>query len=275
MSRYPSLFAPLELGFTTLKNRVLMGSMHTGLEELPDGAQRLAAFYAERARHGVALIVTGGIARRPPASPWPAARCSTMPAIWRIIAISPTRYIRKAAKSPCRSCIPGATATSRAGGPSALQAPINRFTPHELSHDEILTLIDDFARCAQLAREAGYDGVEVMGSEGYLINEFLAARTNQRDDQWGGDYARRMRFAVEVVKAVRQRAGHDFIIIYRLSMLDLVNDGSTLAEVTELAKAIEAAGRPSSTPGSAGTKRAFRPSPRRYRAAPSAGSPAS
>ncbi|MDN7220818.1 NADPH-dependent 2,4-dienoyl-CoA reductase, partial [Klebsiella pneumoniae] len=126
--------------------------------------------------------------------------------------------------------------------PSALQAPINRFTPHELSHDEILTLIDDFAHCAQLAREAGYDGVEVMGSEGYLINEFLAARTNQRDDQWGGDYARRMRFAVEVVKAVRQRAGHDFIIIYRLSMLDLVNDGSTLAEVTELAKAIEAAG---------------------------------
>ncbi len=114
--------------------------------------------------------------------------------------------------------------------------------PHELSHDEILTLIDDFAHCAQLAREAGYDGVEVMGSEGYLINEFLAARTNQRDDQWGGDYARRMRFAIEVVKAVHQRAGHDFIIIYRLSMLDLVNDGSTLAEVTELAKAIEAAG---------------------------------
>lgn len=114
-----------------------------------------------------------------------------------------------------------------------------------------------------------------MGSEGYLINEFLAARTNQRDDQWGGDYARRMRFAVEVVKAVRQRAGHDFIIIYRLSMLDLVNDGSTLAEVTELAKAIEAAERPSSTPGLAGTKRAFRPSPRRYRAELSAGSPAS
>ena len=126
--------------------------------------------------------------------------------------------------------------------PSALQAPINPFTPHELSHEEILQLIDDFARCAQLGREAGYDGVEVMGSEGYLINEFLAARTNLRDDQWGGDYARRMRFAIEVVRAVRERAGNDFIIIYRLSMLDLVSGGSTLAEVTELAKAIEAAG---------------------------------
>ncbi|STT09328.1 2,4-dienoyl-CoA reductase [Klebsiella pneumoniae] len=166
-----------------------------------------------------------------------------MPAIWRTIVILPTRYIRKAAKIALQILHTGRYSYQPAlVAPSALQAPINRFTPHELSHDEILTLIDDFAHCAQLAREAGYDGVEVMGSEGYLINEFLAARTNQRDDQWGGDYVRRMRFAVEVVKAVRQRAGHDFIIIYRLSMLDLVNDGSTLAEVTELAKAIEAAG---------------------------------
>lgn len=126
--------------------------------------------------------------------------------------------------------------------PSAIQAPINRFTPHALSHEEILQLIEDFAYCAQLAREAGYDGVEVMGSEGYLINEFLALRTNQRDDEWGGDYARRMRFAVEVVRAVRQRVGNDFIIIYRLSMLDLVENGGTFAETVQLAQAIEAAG---------------------------------
>ena len=126
--------------------------------------------------------------------------------------------------------------------PSALQAPINRFTPHALTHQEILMLIDDFARCAQLAREAGYDGVEVMGSEGYLINEFLAARTNLREDQWGGDYANRMRFAVEVVRAVRQRVGNDFIIIYRLSMLDLVDKGSIFDETVQLAQAIEAAG---------------------------------
>ncbi|EOV0602605.1 FAD-dependent oxidoreductase [Klebsiella pneumoniae] len=243
MSRYPSLFAPLELGFTTLKNRVLMGSMHTGLEELPDGAQRLAAFYAERARHGVALIVTGGIA------PAPSGVTMAGGAVLNDAShLAHHRHITDAVHQEGGKIALQILHTGRYSyqpalvAPSALQAPINRFTPHELSHDEILTLIDDFAHCAQLAREAGYDGVEVMGSEGYLINEFLAARTNQRDDQWGGDYARRMRFAVEVVKAVRQRAGHDFIIIYRLSMLDLVNDGSTLAEVTELAKAIEAAG---------------------------------
>ncbi|CCJ91132.1 2,4-dienoyl-CoA reductase [NADPH] [Cronobacter turicensis 564] len=126
--------------------------------------------------------------------------------------------------------------------PSPLQAPINRFAPHELTHDEILALIDDFAQCASLAREAGYDGVEIMGSEGYLINQFLAARTNQREDEWGGDYARRMRFAVQVVRAVRERVGQDFIIIYRLSMLDLVEGGSTFAETVQLARAIEAAG---------------------------------
>lgn len=243
MSRYPSLFAPLELGFTTLKNRVLMGSMHTGLEELPDGAQRLAAFYAERARHGVALIVTGGIA------PAPSGVTMAGGAVLNDAShLSHHRYITDAVHEEGGKIALQILHTGRYSyqpklvAPSALQAPINPFTPHELSHEEILQLIDDFARCAQLGREAGYDGVEVMGSEGYLINEFLAARTNLRDDQWGGDYARRMRFAIEVVRAVRERAGNDFIIIYRLSMLDLVSGGSTLAEVTELAKAIEAAG---------------------------------
>ncbi|EMK5831596.1 NADPH-dependent 2,4-dienoyl-CoA reductase [Citrobacter sedlakii] len=240
---YPSLFAPLDLGFTTLKNRVLMGSMHTGLEEHPEGAERLAAFYAERARHGVALIVTGGIA----------------PSLSGV-ALKGGATLNDACQLPQHRVV--TDAVHNEGGkialqilhtgrysyqpqlvaPSAIQAPINRFTPHALSHDEILQLIEDFAHCAQLAREAGYDGVEVMGSEGYLINEFLARRTNQRDDQWGGEYANRMRFAVEVVRAVRQRVGNDFIIIYRLSMLDLVENGSTFEETVQLAKAIEAAG---------------------------------
>lgn len=240
---YPSLFAPLDLGFTTLKNRVLMGSMHTGLEERPDGAERLAAFYAERARHGVALIVTGGVA--------PALSGVTMQGgavLTDASQLAHHRPITDAVHQEGGKIALQILHTGRYSyqphlvAPSPLQAPINRFTPRELTHGEILALIDDFARCAALAREAGYDGVEVMGSEGYLINEFLAARTNQRDDEWGGDYARRMRFATEVVRAVRTRVGEEFIIIYRLSMLDLVENGGTLAETIQLAQAIEAAG---------------------------------
>ncbi|KNC12152.1 2,4-dienoyl-CoA reductase [Klebsiella sp. RIT-PI-d] len=240
---YPSLFAPLNLGFTTLKNRVLMGSMHTGLEERPDGAERLAAFYAERARHGVALIVTGGVA--------PCHSGVTMEGAAVLINVSQLaqhRLITDAVHHEGGKIALQILHTGRYSyqpqlvAPSPLQAPINRFTPRELTHGEILTLIDDFARCAALAREAGYDGVEIMGSEGYLINEFLTARTNQRDDEWGGDYTRRMRFAIEIVRAVRARIGDDFIIIYRLSMLDLVENGGMLAETIALAQAIEAAG---------------------------------
>lgn len=243
MSHYPSLFTPLDLGFTTLKNRVLMGSMHTGLEERPDGAERLAAFYAERARHGVALIVTGGVA--------PALSGVTMEggAVLQDPSQLPHhRLITDAVHQEGGKITLQILHTGRYSyqphlvAPSALQAPINRFTPHALSHDEILALIDDFARCAQLAQQAGYDGVEIMGSEGYLINEFLAARTNQREDEWGGDEARRCRFALDVVRAVRERVGREFIIIYRLSMLDLVEGGGTLEQTITLAQAVEAAG---------------------------------
>jgi len=241
--RYPSLFSPLDLGFTTLKNRMLMGSMHTGLEELAEGETRLAAFYAERARHGVALIVTGGIAPSPSGVTAPHGAVlnhKNQLAQHRVVTDAVHREGGKIALQILHtgrySYQPHLVA------PSALQAPINPFKPHALSHEEILTLIDDFTHCASLAREAGYDGVEIMGSEGYLINQFLALRTNQRDDEWGGSYQQRMRFAVEVVRKVRERVGDDFIIIYRLSMLDLVEDGSSFEEAVQLAQAIEQAG---------------------------------
>ncbi|TSJ54743.1 NADPH-dependent 2,4-dienoyl-CoA reductase [Atlantibacter subterranea] len=240
---YPSLFAPLDLGFTTLKNRVLMGSMHTGLEERPDGPERLAAFYAERARHGVALIVTGGIAPAPSGVAMAGGAMLNDRSHLDHHRLVTDAVHREGGKIALQILHTGRYSYQpHPVAPSAIQAPINRFAPHALTHDEILALIDDFATCAQLAREAGYDGVEIMGSEGYLINQFLAGRTNTREDEWGGDYPRRMRFATEVVRTVRERVGDDFIIIYRLSMLDLVEGGATFEETVTLAKAIEAAG---------------------------------
>jgi len=243
MSHYPHLTAPLDLGFTTLRNRVLMGSMHVGLEEAPNGFERMAAFYAERARGEVGLIVTGGIAPNERGRPAPGGAMLTTEeesAKHRIV----TDAVHAAGGKIAMQILHfGRYAYHpQQVAPSALQAPINPFTPHALTGEEVEQTIADFARCAGLAQLAGYDGVEIMGSEGYLINEFIAARTNQRDDEWGGSYANRIRFPVEIVRRTRERVGPNFIIIYRLSMLDLVEGGSTIEEVIELAQAIEAAG---------------------------------
>ncbi|MFI8417212.1 FAD-dependent oxidoreductase [Serratia sp. NPDC078593] len=243
MSAYPHLLTPLDLGFTTLKNRVLMGSMHTGLEELPDGPQRMAAFYAERAAAGVALIVTGGIAPNEKGVVYRGASVFNQPqqvAHHRIV----TEAVHQAGGKIALQILHAGRYSYQPQpvAPSALQAPINPFAPAALTHQQIEQTIADFAHCAALAQQAGYDGVEVMGSEGYLINQFLVARTNQRDDQWGGSVENRMRFAVEIVRAVRQAVGQEFIVIYRLSMLDLVEEGSSWQEIEQLAMAIEQAG---------------------------------
>jgi len=243
MAAYPHLLAPLDLGFTTLKNRVLMGSMHTGLEELPDGAARLAAFYAARARAGVGLIVTGGIA--------PNAEGVVYPGASTLVSSSQLPWHRQVTSAVHQAGGKIALQILHAGrysyqphpvAPSALQAPINRYTPEAMTEEKILATVADFARCARLAQQAGYDGVEIMGSEGYLINQFLAARTNRRDDDWGGSAEKRSRFALEIVRAVRRITGPRFIIIYRLSLLDLVEEGQTLAESIALAQAVEEAG---------------------------------
>ena len=241
--RYPHLLAPLNLGFTTLKNRVLMGSMHTGLEEAPNGFVRLAAFYAERARGGVGLIVTGGFSPNLSGRAYPHAAQLSFP--WQI---GKHRLITNAVhveggKIALQILHAGRYAYHPlAAAPSKLRAPINRFTPRALTRGGIRKTIADYAHCASLAQQAGYDGVEIMGSEGYLINQFIAQQTNKRTDEWGGSFENRSRFAVETVRRVRAATGPNFIIIFRLSMLDLVEGGSSWDEVVALAKAIEAAG---------------------------------
>jgi len=243
MSAYQQLFSPLDLGFVTLPNRILMGSMHTGLEARPDGIERLGVFYAERARGGTALIVTGGF------SPNDAGN------------LSPHRaQMSTAADAAAHRPIPRAVhaaggrialqilhagrygAHDRNVAPSALKSPITPFAPRELGAAEVEQTIADFARAAALAREAGYDGVEIMGSEGYLITQFLAPRTNRRNDEWGGALEARMRFPVEIVRRVREAVGKDFIVVYRVSALDLVEGGLSADEIVQVARAIEAAG---------------------------------
>ncbi len=241
--RYPHLFRPLEVGHLTLPNRVLMGSMHTNLEETRGGFERLAAFYAERARAGVGLIVTGGIAPNPEGAVFQGAAT-----LERAEQVEDHRQVVEAVHAEGgRLCMQilhaGRYAYSpELVAPSPIQAPINPFAPRELSDEEVEGQIADYVRCASLAREAGYDGVEVMGSEGYLINQFLCRRTNQREDRWGGPFEQRMRFAVEIVSRIRQAVGDDFLIIFRLSMIDLVEEGSTWEEVVTLGRAVEAAG---------------------------------
>ncbi|HVF62562.1 MAG TPA: NADPH-dependent 2,4-dienoyl-CoA reductase [Casimicrobiaceae bacterium] len=243
MTPYPALLSPLDLGFARLRNRVVMGSMHTGLEEARNGFERLAAFYAARARGGVGLIVTGGIAPNfvgrlePRASqlsfPWQIAR-------HRVV----TNAVHEAGGKIAMQILHAGRYAYHplAVAPTALKSVISPFRPRAMSEWRIQRTIAAYARCAALARDAGYDGVEIMGSEGYLINQFTAPRTNHREDRWGGRLENRLRFPIEVVRAVRARCGPEFIVIYRLSMLDLVDGGSMWDEVVALAKAVEEAG---------------------------------
>ncbi|WP_371618976.1 FAD-dependent oxidoreductase [Streptomyces sp. NBC_00454] len=242
-SRYPHLLSPLDLGFTTLPNRVIMGSMHTGLEEHERGFERLAAFYAERARGGAGLIVTGGIAPNDAGRPFEGgARLTTEEEA------AEHRVITEAVHAEGGRIAMQILHFGRYAyhkdlvAPSALQAPISPFVPNALTDAEVERTVEDFVRAARLAKLAGYDGVEIMGSEGYLVNEFIAAATNKRTDRWGGAYENRVRFPLEIVRRTRAAVGEDFILIYRLSMLDLIPGGSTLDEVVHLAKEIEAAG---------------------------------
>ncbi|MGH8420642.1 MAG: FAD-dependent oxidoreductase [Pseudomonas sp.] len=242
-AQYPHLLAPLDLGFTTLRNRTLMGSMHTGLEEKPGGFERMAVYFAERARGGVGLMVTGGIAPNVEGGVYSgAAKLTTAEEAdnHRIV----TKAVHEAGGKICMQILhAGRYAYSpKQVAPSAIQAPINPFKPKELDEEGIEKQIQDFINCATLAQTAEYDGVEIMGSEGYFINQFLVAHTNHRTDRWGGSYENRMRLPVEIVRRVREAVGSNFIIIYRLSMLDLIEGGSTWEEVVQLAKAIEQAG---------------------------------
>jgi 2,4-dienoyl-CoA reductase (NADPH2) len=240
---YPHLFAPLDLGHTILPNRILMGSMHTGLEDKSADYDKLAAYFAERARGGVGLMVTGGIA--PSIQGWlkPFGGRLSMP--WHVARHRKlTRAVHAEGGKLCMQVLHA----GRYGyhplsvAPSKIKSPITPFTPHALSSGGVERTIRDFVRCAKLAQDAGYDGIEVMGSEGYLINQFLVSHTNQRSDAWGGDATKRMRFPVEIVRRTREAVGRDFIIIYRLSMLDLIQNGQDWSEIVALAKAIEAAG---------------------------------
>lgn len=240
---YKALFKPLDLGFVTLKNRIMMGSMHTGLEEDKNGLHRLAAFYKERADAQVALMVTGGFApnRAGRLAPFSAKLTTASErknheVITQTVHESGSRILLQILHAGRYGYHPFIVA------PSAIKSPITPFTPWRMSKRRILKTIRHFARCARLAQEAGYDGVEIMGSEGYLINQFIVTHTNHRQDEWGGDYQNRMRFPLEIIRSIREAVGEQFIIIYRLSLLDLIVKGSSWEEIALLAKAVEQAG---------------------------------
>lgn len=240
---FTNLLSPLDLGWTTIKNRVLMGSMHTNLEEVEGGFERAAAYFAERAKGDVGLIVTGGIA--PNEAGCVAAGAAKLTSHNEVLQHHKiTQAVHQYETKICMQILH----TGRYGyhpnivAPSAIQAPINFFKPKEMSDEDIVATINDYVKCALLAQEAGYDGVEIMGSEGYLINQFIVSKTNKRLDAWGGHYENRIKFPLEIVQKTREACGEKFIIIYRLSMLDLVEEGSTWSEVVLLAKEIEKAG---------------------------------
>ena len=241
--KYPHIFEPLDLGFTTLKNRILMGSMHTGLEEEKNGLERISAYYAERAKGGVGLIITGGIS--PNIQGWTGPFSARMSS--KKHAIHHQKITKAVHDEGGKICMQILHA-GRYGyhpfnvAPSKIKSPITPFKPFKLTKSGVNRTIRDFVNCAKYSKIAGYDGVEIMGSEGYLINQFIAAHTNKRNDEWGGSYANRMRLPIALVKSVREAVGEDFIIIYRLSMLDLIEKGSTWEEVVQLAKEIEKAG---------------------------------
>ncbi len=241
--KYKHIFEPLDLGFTTLKNRILMGSMHTGLEEEKNGIERIAAYYAERAKGGVGLIVTGGIS--PNIQGWTGPFASRMSKESHALEHQKiTEAVHREGGKICMQILH----SGRYGyhplnvAPSKIKAPINPFKPFKLSQSGIKRTIRDFVNSAELSKLAGYDGVEIMGSEGYLINQFIAKRTNKRTDAWGRIYENRMRLPIEIVKQIRESVGPNFIIIYRLSMLDLVENGSSWEEIVQLGKEIEKAG---------------------------------
>ena len=243
LESYPHLLEPLPVGSIMLRNRVVMGSMHTGLEERPGGFARMAAFFAERARGGVGLIVTGGIApNEEGAVAKGAAKLTTPEEAEHHRPV--TGAVHAAGGRICLQILHAGryAYNPQLVAPSALQAPINPFTPRELDEAEVEGQIAAFIRCATLAQQAGYDGVEVMGSEGYFINQFIAARTNHRTDRWGGDFAQRCRLPLAIVEGIRAATGPDFLIIFRLSLLDLVEQGSTPEECLQLALWLEAAG---------------------------------
>ncbi len=241
--KYPHLFEPLDLGFTTIRNRTLMGSMHTGLEEEKGGYERMAAYFGERAEGGCGLIVTGGIA--PDIHGWTSPFASTLT---NKRTANKHKVITEAVhKHDGKICLQilhtGRYSYSPiAVAPSAIKSPISPFKPWALGKAGIERTIKHFVRCAKLAQHANYDGVEIMGSEGYLINQFIAKKTNKRTDEWGGSYENRIRFALEIVRRTREAVGPNFIIIFRLSMLDLVEGGSSWPEVVQLAKELEKAG---------------------------------
>ncbi|NDE86334.1 MAG: NADPH-dependent 2,4-dienoyl-CoA reductase, partial [Gammaproteobacteria bacterium] len=240
---YPNLLAPLDLGFTTLRNRVVMGSMHTGLEDRAEHLPRLAEYFAARARGGVGLMVTGGYA--PNIEGWLspfASRLATRKAAVQHQRITGAVHA-EGGKIALQILHAGRYAYHPLSvAPSRIRSPITPFTPRALTAGGVERQIRAFVRCARLAREAGYDGVEVMGSEGYFINEFLVAATNRRTDRWGGSFENRMRLPVEIVTRIREAVGRDFIIIYRLSIIDLIPEGQSWDEVVRLAKAVESAG---------------------------------